>query len=54
MIELGVATLSKPIEMKQGVLPAGYSGKVTHAYRDGRAVIIVIQPFATRQVLWLK
>jgi|ERR1019366_2261522 hypothetical protein len=44
--ELTVVRLGKPVETKQGTVPAGSSGTVVHAYRDGQAYIIEFhEPF---------
>lgn len=44
--ELTVVTLGKPVETRQGIVPAGSSGTVVHAYNDGQAYIIEFyEPF---------
>lgn len=44
--ELTVVTLGRPVTTWQGLVPAGSSGTVVHAYRDGEAYIIEFhEPF---------
>jgi hypothetical protein len=44
--ELTIVRLGKPVETSQGMVPAGSSGTVVHAYGDGQAYIIEFyEPF---------
>jgi hypothetical protein len=44
--ELSVVTLGRPVHSNEGVIPAGASDTVVHAYGDGQAYIIEFyEPF---------